>query len=201
MMIAPYLGIEWPDRQPPMDFEFKIARSERERAAFWRLRRKIFCDEQRLFAGSDRDIDDASMIPIVSQALLLGAPDEVIGCVRIFEKEPGIWWGGRLGVARAYRHLDAVSPATVQRAGIPERYTGRSIGGALIYKAVSSARRLGCRAFYAHVQLPNVSLFERLGWQQIGHECLHGLGHATMRADLEQYPTRRSSHESEGLSS
>ena len=39
----------------PCDFVFKVARSAAEVAGFWRLRRQIFCEEQKRFSESDRD--------------------------------------------------------------------------------------------------------------------------------------------------
>jgi predicted GNAT family N-acyltransferase len=187
------------DRRLPIDVAFAIAESHRDRAAFWGLRKQIFCDEQRLFVGSDRDADDVGMTPIVCQTLVMGAPDEVIGCVRIFEREPGVWWGGRLGVSRAYRHLDAMSPAMVLRAGLPDDYASQSIGGGLIHEAVSTAIVRGCSAFYAHVQRPNVSLFRRLGWRELGDCQLHGIDHATLQADLSRYSADRHYRTRRGL--
>ena len=68
------------------------------------LRRAVFCDEQGIFAGDDRDaIDDASRMPARRDVVLGGAPDEVVGTVRIHEAEPGVWWGSRLAVHAAYR--------------------------------------------------------------------------------------------------
>jgi amidase len=54
---------------------------------FWALRRAIFCDEQQVFRGSDRDEVDLSAIPIVCETLIAGMEDSVVGVVRI---EPGL---------------------------------------------------------------------------------------------------------------
>ena len=50
----------------PPDFVFKIARSNEESRGYWALRRAIFCDEQRIFTGSDCDAIDDHAIPIVA---------------------------------------------------------------------------------------------------------------------------------------
>jgi len=80
------------------DLVCRIARSAGERAGYFELRRSIFCDEQGIFAGSDRDELDAAAHPIVC---LDG--ERVVGVVRIWEDGPGLWWGGRLGVHRDFR--------------------------------------------------------------------------------------------------
>ena len=82
---------------------------------------------------------------------------------------PGLWWGSRLAVRRAFRQSS-------------------QLGTELIRLAVSSAHALGCREFLAHVQAQNVPLFERLHWQVLDEMVLHGRVHALMRADLVHYP-------------
>ena len=91
------------------------------------LRRAIFADEQELFESSDVDAADARATPIVALSQIAGMPDEVVGVVRIYETEPDVWFGGRLGVCREYRRRGAV-------------------GGALIVTAVSTRARLGLPA-------------------------------------------------------
>jgi hypothetical protein len=174
--------------QQPVDLAFELATTSAQQAGFWQLRKSIFCDEQRIFVDTDRDSFDDVMSPIVCQLLVMGCPDDVVGCVRIYETEPGIWWGGRLGVTSAYRHLDIVSPAVAVRARYPDSWRCRSIGAGLIFKAVSTARERGCRVFFANVQHPNVPFFERLGWKKRSDQRLHGRMHATMWADLDRYP-------------
>ena len=53
------------DRFTPQDFVFKIARTPQEVEGFWALRRAIFCEEQKIFRGSDRDEVDRFAIPII----------------------------------------------------------------------------------------------------------------------------------------
>lgn len=151
------------------DYLVKVASSAEERAGAASLRRRIFCDEQGIFTGDDRDAVDASAIPIVALALLPGAGGPVVGTVRIHEAEPGVWWGSRLGVDREHRK------------------TG-SIGSSLIRLAVSTAHARGCHRFLAHVQSRNTPLFLRLHWHALAEVPLHGLPHHLMEADLAWYP-------------
>lgn len=140
----------------------------REAAA---LRRQVFCAEQGLFGGDDRDAIDAdpSLRTLVALSCLAGEADQMVGTVRIHEASPGLWWGSRLAVRRSFRHSSA-------------------LGSALVRLAVSSAHALGCREFLAHVQAQNVTLFQRLHWQVLDERVLHGRMHALMRAELAQYP-------------
>ena len=62
------------------------------------------------------------------------------------------------------------------------------LAATLIQLAVSSARARGCQIFLAHVQSQNTPLFERLHWQVLNHQILHGRPHDLMQADLEHYP-------------
>ncbi|KQT43204.1 histone acetyltransferase [Aureimonas sp. Leaf454] len=133
------------------------------------LRRAVFCDEQGLFAGDDGDAIDAVAIAIVAVSDTCGQSDEVVGTVRIHEAEPGLWWGSRLAVAKAYR----------RQAGL---------GTSLIRLAVSSAHARGATRFLAHVQSRNALLFQRLHWRTLAQTSLHGQPHHLMEADLSCYP-------------
>ena len=144
---------------------------QREAAA---LRRQVFCTEQGLFGGRDGDDrdaidDDPSLHQLVALSVVAGEADQMVGTVRIHEASPGLWWGSRLAVRRAFRQSS-------------------QLGTELIRLAVSSAHALGCREFLAHVQAQNVPLFERLHWQVLDEMVLHGRMHALMRADLAHYP-------------
>ncbi len=147
----------------------KFATEAWERRAAAALRRQVFCDEQRIFVGDDRDDIDDIAIPIVAVSSFGVAPHDVVGTVRIHEAEPGIWWGSRLAVA-------------ADSAGL-----ARS-GGSLIRLAVSSAHARGCKRFFAHVQSQNALLFQRLHWTTLGEIELHGRPHHFMQADLAHYP-------------
>ncbi|WP_438392585.1 MSMEG_0567/Sll0786 family nitrogen starvation N-acetyltransferase [Caballeronia sp. DA-9] len=135
----------------------------------YKLRRAVFCVEQGIFPGDDRDeIDDRAQL-LVAVSCVGGMPEQVVGTVRIHEDEPYVWTGSRLAVHAAFR-----------RHG--------KIGATLIRLAVSSAHALGCRTFLAHVQSQNAPLFHSLHWTTLSEELMHGRPHHLMRADLDFYP-------------
>ncbi len=168
---------------------FNLAKTPQEIAAYFELRHSIFVEEQGLFHGSDIDELDAIAYRIIAltndqskqrdtEAQSFKSPQhsvlstqhlEVLGIVRIYEPEPGLWYGGRLGVHRDYR-----------RAG--------KIGKGLIYKAVTTANTWGCERFLATVQLQNVRFFQRLHWNSLEEIIICGLPHHLMEADLDYYP-------------
>jgi putative N-acetyltransferase (TIGR04045 family) len=129
----------------------------------------VFCDEQGLFAGDDRDAVDDYAIAIVALSMLGVAADGIVGAVRIHEETPGVWVGSRLAVERDYRRVGA-------------------IGATLIRLAVSSAHAMGCRTFLANVQAQNEPLFRQMRWETLAEIELHGRPHLRMRADLDFYP-------------
>jgi putative N-acetyltransferase (TIGR04045 family) len=153
----------------PSEYRIKFATEPWERSEAAALRRAVFCQEQKIFSGDDRDAVDNDAIPIVAISSFAVASQEVVGTVRIHEAEPGVWWGSRLAVAAAYRRISA-------------------LGTSLIRLAVSSAHARGCQRFYAHVQAQNAELFWRLGWTTIGEVIAHGRLHHFMQADLDRYP-------------
>lgn len=153
----------------PGGYQIKWATDAWERRGAAALRRDVFCREQGLFDGDDRDALDAIATPIVALSSYVIANDAVVGTVRIHEEAPGEWWGSRLAVAREHR-----------RAG--------GVGAALIRLAVSSAHARGCVRFLAYVQAQNGPLFERLRWRTLEAVDLHGRPHLKMEADLGFYP-------------
>ncbi|GAC1524910.1 MAG: hypothetical protein NVS2B4_00400 [Ramlibacter sp.] len=153
----------------PCEFRVQWAAAGWEQQRGFALRRAVFCGEQGLFEGDDRDAVDEQAQMIVALACVAGVPDDVVGTVRIHESTPGTWWGSRLAVHAAFRHH------------------GR-IGATLIQLAVASAHASGCHTFLAHVQSQNVPLFERLHWHALGSVVLHGRPHERMQADLGHYP-------------
>lgn len=132
------------------------------------LRRAVFCEEQGVFAEDDADPVDAYALPIVAVDLVIDQPNAVVGAVRIHEEGPAVWWGSRLAVAQRYRRVGA-------------------LGAGLIRVAVGSAKAMGCRQFFAHVQAQNRPLFERLHWEVLEPLELRGRPHWLMQADLDQY--------------
>ncbi len=165
------LPLEPPFVFQPVDFRVRIAREDWERRGCAALRSSVFCDEQRIFNGDDTDEWDRVALPIAASYCMLGAPEQVVGTVRICEIEPGLWQGSRLAVHRDFRRL-------------------ASLGTELIRHAVCSAHARGARRFIAHVQEQNVPLFLRLSWASIGRVTLHGRAHRLMQADLAAYPPR-----------
>lgn len=167
---------------------FDFASEPWQQRQYWDLRKRIFCDEQKIFQGSDRDGIDGRAIPIVAECSCGGALDEVIGVVRIDERSPGIWYGSRLGVAELYRLIAGFNSDKLFDGNIARNPFTMGIGAGLIFKAVSTANALGCKEFYAHVQVQNVKLFQRLHWHVLDRVTIHGMEHAFMQADLDFYP-------------
>jgi hypothetical protein len=171
----------------PQDFIFKIARSRDELAGYWDLRRAVFCREQGIFNDTDRDEFDDSAIPIICESLIGGMEDSVVGAVRIYEREPGIWYGSRLCVAADFRNIKKLSPGVAIRNHQPVYRGLGALGAGLIFKAVSTAHALGCQEFLATVQHQNARFFQRLHWEPLSELQLFGISHVKMRADLAYY--------------
>lgn len=173
----------------PRDFVFKIASTPNELAGYWALRRAVFCEEQRVFhSGDDRDAIDDHALPIICATLVAGMVDEVVGAVRIDEREPRLWYGSRLCVDQSYRRLTEMSSSASVRSHQPVYRGFGAIGAGLIYKAVSTANLIGCDKFLADVQEQNAKFFQRLHWQPLGQRELHGRTHVHMQAELPHYP-------------
>jgi putative N-acetyltransferase (TIGR04045 family) len=156
----------------PAEFRIKQATLPWEFRDAYQLRRAVFCIEQGIFAEDDRDAIDEHAQLLVAESCMGGTPDQVVGTVRIHEDDPGHWRGSRLAVHAAFRSF------------------GR-LGATLIRLAVSSAHAQGCTHFLAHVQLQNELLFQKLHWQTLGVEDLHGRPHCLMQANLDYYPPCR----------
>jgi putative N-acetyltransferase (TIGR04045 family) len=151
------------------EFQVKFATSDWERRQAHALRRTVFCEEQRIFEGDDRDQFDDHAIPIVALSMMGVAADRLVGTVRIHRTEPGLWWGSRLAVHEDFRKIGA-------------------LGATLIKLAVSSANAMGCHTFLANVQVQNGLLFRRLHWDIIEEFEVYGKPHLRMKADLNYYP-------------
>ena len=150
-------------------YSFQLALSKPDIANYFNLRQQIFCQEQGLFREHDRDSINNTSYPIVAIAHTPDQPDQVVGVVRIYEEQPRLWYGGRLGVHPDFRRV------------------GR-IGKGLIQKAVTTANTWGCDRFLATVQLQNVRFFTRLHWHSLEEIEVLGHPHHLMEADLEHYP-------------
>jgi putative N-acetyltransferase (TIGR04045 family) len=160
---------------------FKITETSEERRGHFAVRHAVFVEEQQLFDGSDVDEYDR-------QAILLVAIDqdtgEVVGAVRCYETEAGIWYGGRLAVLKEARHHAS------------------TIGLRLCELAEKVVIEQGCRRFLAYIQLQNIPFFERLGWQQLGEPIIHcGKPHQMMQASLAAAKEVKKTHQSQYVKS
>ena len=147
-------------QRPPFHIEPADAAG---RAAYHRLRIATFVDEQKLFARSDVDWRDED--PRTAVLLARDADGQVIGGVRLGPATGGPdvgWWvGGRLVCSAATRV--------------------RGVGAALVRAACAHAEAAGALRFEADVQLQNVPLFTRLGWEPVRRLTVEGLAHQRMR--------------------
>ncbi|MDN4054868.1 GNAT family N-acetyltransferase [Massilia sp. YIM B02763] len=162
----------------PSEFRVKWVTLPWEAEQAHALRRAVFCEEQGIFAGDDRDAVDERAQLLVALSCVAGLPDQVVGTVRIHaegDADDGLWFGSRLAVDPAWRNH-------------------ARLGVTLIRLAVCSAHALGCRTFRAHVQSQNVPLFERLDWHVLHAETLLGRPHHLMQAKLASYPPCRDPH-------
>lgn len=145
----------------------RAASSSDEIVAAGRIRHEVFVVEQGLFDGSDRDVHDEDPRTLHLIALVDG---EVVGTVRIYPlDDAGTWLGDRLAVAESYRVLH--------------------LGVGLVGLAVRTAGQHGGAVMHAHIQLPNVEFFSRLGWRSSGPmEEYCGAAHQPMSIDLRPAP-------------
>jgi putative N-acetyltransferase (TIGR04045 family) len=138
------------------------ARSAAELAEHHAIRHQVFVVEQEIFAASDVDAHDDDPGTI----RLLGRYDGVpAGSVRLFRVDGGHWQGDRLAVLPPYRVL--------------------GVGAPLVRCAVSLAGAHGGSTMTAHIQVPNVAFFARVGWRRDGEvEVYAGRPHQPMAIDL-----------------
>ncbi len=161
-----------PSVPKPDRYDFRLALSAADLEGYFELRRRIFCHEQHIFDHDDRDTIDNHAYPIVAVAQWADRSDRVVGVVRIYEEEPRLWYGGRLGVDPEFRRV------------------GR-IGQGLIQTAVTTANAWGCDRFLATVQRQNVRFFRRLHWDSLAEIQVCDRPHHLMEADLNHYPPAR----------
>ncbi len=155
--------------EAPVEFIVRGATVGWERDEAHALRRAVFCIEQGIFVGDDRDpVDDHAQL-LVAMSCIGGMPDQVVGTVRIHEASPGVWWGSRLAVHAAFRNQG-------------------HLGATLIRLAVSRANAQGCHTFMAHVQQQNEALFHKVHWRTTGALSIHGRPHVEMQPDLAHFP-------------
>ncbi len=152
----------------PPQFGIKRETEAWERAESARLRRDVFCTEQRIFAHDDRDAIDETALAIVAVDYVMGMAHRVVGTVRVHAAGANVWYGSRLAIDARYRNV-------------------YGLGSGLVHRAVSTAIARGCATFLAHVQRENVPFFRRLAWDALDDLMLHGRPHVLMRADLDAY--------------
>jgi putative N-acetyltransferase (TIGR04045 family) len=145
------------------DVSCRPASSPEELEIHHAIRHRVFVEEQAFFRETDRDEHDEDPAPLH----VLGLCGRVAcGAVRLYPlEEPGVWKGDRLAVLRAFRR--------------------RRVGAPLVRFAVHTAAGRGGDRMIAHVQVSNVSFFERLGWVAEGDpEEYVGHPHQVMAIDL-----------------
>ncbi|HEU4361722.1 MAG TPA: MSMEG_0567/Sll0786 family nitrogen starvation N-acetyltransferase [Mycobacterium sp.] len=138
--------------------------SDADLAAHHAIRRAVFVAEQGVFDGSDGDRHDEAPGVVHLLGRYAGAP---AGAVRLFllSPESGVWQGDRLCVLPQYRTCSIAAP--------------------LVRCAAASAGARGGTRMVAHIQLPNVGFFTRLGWRTEGDtEIYVGLPHQPMSIEL-----------------
>jgi putative N-acetyltransferase (TIGR04045 family) len=154
----------------PVEYLVREAALQWERDEAMALRRAVFCIEQGIFVRDDRDATDDQAQLLVAMSCNGGMPEQVVGTVRIHRGEAeGEWWGSRLAVHPAFRSQG-------------------HLGVTLIRLAVSRANALGCDDFFAQVQMQNVPLFRKLGWQLLEETWVLGRPQGPLRPDLGRYP-------------
>jgi putative N-acetyltransferase (TIGR04045 family) len=139
--------------------------------AYRQLRRRVFVQEQGLFAGSDADAvdEDPRTVVLVARSV----EGTILGGVRLAPvRDPDIgWWhGGRLAVE-----------ADARSAG--------GIGAALVRAACAHAEAVGALRFEATVQAANERWFAHLGWRAVRTIAMAGAPHVLM-----YWPIDRSGH-------
>ncbi|UQD53462.1 GNAT family N-acetyltransferase [Bacillus methanolicus] len=147
--------------------EIRAAESEEEIQKALELRRMVFVHEQHMFEENDLDEYDDGAIYLNAWSR---RKDLLIGTVRCYrdKEKPNVWWGGRLAV-----HPD---------------YRTRGIGVYLIRAAIETVKNQQASRFLASVQLQNIELFKKLGWEPIGDIFFfHGHPHQIMEVDLNVF--------------
>ena len=126
--------------EPPALGGCRVVAGPDQLAAHFAVRRAVFVEQQGLFAD-DRDAYDCDAATLHVVGVVDG---EVVGTVRLYPLDGGLWKGDRLAVLPGARvhHL----------------------GAELVRFAVASAGARGGTRMVAQVQVANVRFFERLGW-------------------------------------
>src|SRR5262245_15578287 len=124
----------------------RLADGPDELEAHFAVRRRVFVDDQALFAVPDKDELDWTAGTLHAVALSDGL---VAGAVRLYPlDDDGLWKGDRLAV---------LPEARVQR-----------LGALLVRFAVATAGGRGGHTTGAQIPLANVPFFEHPGWRTDG---------------------------------
>ncbi len=138
-----------------------------EKAIAMNIRKKVFVDEQELFAVSDEDPFDEKAIHLVAEL-----DGTIVGTVRLYNESGDTWVGGRLAVLIEFR--------------------GR-VGARLVERAVQEAVMQGAKLFKADVQIQNENFFKRLGWETVEKNIfICGVEHVRMTGPLNAAVSRAS---------
>jgi len=152
------------------------AKTPAELDAYYAIRHDAFVAKEQLFEGSDVEpIDtDPRTLHIVA---ICEPPGDVIGVVRCYPGQDGVWFGGRLCVVEAYRASRLL------------------VGRELVRTAERLMRDRGVRVFLGYIQLQIVHFFEHIGWVRIGEPVMYaGVPHQLMRPAWGDDPTENPGH-------
>jgi putative N-acetyltransferase (TIGR04045 family) len=100
----------------PTEYRIKWTTLQWEADEAYKLRRAVFCIEQGIFVGDDRDEIDERAQQLVAVSCLAGIPEQVVGTVRIHQEEPGVWFGSRLAVHAAFRRHGKIGATRMRSA-------------------------------------------------------------------------------------
>lgn len=153
---------------PVLDLRVAEAGS-RLASSYLDLRREVFCTEQRLYDGDDRD--DLDSVHTTVYLVAVGRDGEVLGGVRVaphpMARDCEWWTGSRLAVSAG------------------QRWSHR-IGASLVRAACARVSSAGALRFDAIVQESTAGWFARLGWEAVGHTALAGSPHVEMRWPIDR---------------
>lgn len=143
-------------------FELRVVRSEEELEHAFRLRFRVFCEEQNVAESLERDEHDRAAVHLIA----VDPGGEVVGTARIVRYEPS-------GTAKAGR-VAVVAP--LRKAGLGRR---------LMESLHDEARRLGFTQIVLDAQVPVRGFYERIGYLAEGAEFMDaGIPHVRMRRPL-----------------
>jgi putative N-acetyltransferase (TIGR04045 family) len=160
-----------------------------ERAAYRRLRREVFVEEQGMFArgGESDDVDDdPRTVVLVARARGSAGDDGVLGGVRLAPAtapDLGWWRGSRLAVRRVAR---AARGGSGSERGAAPTAAMHGVGAALVRAACAHAEAAGALRFEATVQADNEPFFARLGWRRVRPLVVADRPHILMRWPIDR---------------